>query len=246
MSSIFLLGFLIGMRHALEADHLAAVASLATHARSLGRAVRLGAAWGLGHTLTLFLCGAMVLLLDVAVPVRVAQGLELAVGIMLVVLGADVLRRLAAERLHFHAHRHADGKAHFHAHAHAPDEPHDPDRHRHEHPKVLTIRALLVGMVHGMAGSAALLLLTLETMRSVPLGLVYMLLFGAGSMVGMALLSVVIALPLRYSARTLTGLHNGLQALIGLGTVALGLGLIYEIGCTVSTVHHTCFGFLIS
>lgn len=232
MNSVFLLGFLIGMRHALDADHLAAVASLATRTRSLERTVRLGAAWGLGHTLTLFLCGALVLVLDLAAPVRLAQGLELAVGIMLVALGADVLRRLAAERLHFHVHRHTDGETHFHAHTHDPAAPHDPDRHHHEHPRGLPIRALLVGMVHGMAGSAALLLLTLETMRSVPLGLLYMLLFGAGSLVGMALLSAVIALPLRYSARTLTGLHNGLQALIGLGTVVLGLRLVCEIGFT--------------
>lgn len=232
MNSIFLLGFVLGMRHALEADHLAAVASLATRACSLDRTIRLGATWGLGHTLTLFLCGSLVLLLDLAMPLRLARGLELAVGIMLVLLGADVLRRLVGERLHFHVHRHAGGVMHFHAHTHAPGEPHDPDRHRHEHPKGFPVRALLVGMVHGMAGSAALLLLTLETLHSVPLGLFYILLFGAGSLVGMALLSAVIALPLRYSARTLTGVHNSLQALIGLSTVVLGLRLIYQIGFT--------------
>lgn len=230
MSSLFLLGFLIGMRHALEADHLAAVASLASRGASLGHSVRLGAAWGLGHTVTLFLCASVVLLLDLAMPQRLAQGLELVVGVMLVVLGADVVRRLCAERLHFHTHRHAGGRPHFHAHRHRPGEPHDPEHHHHRHPRGLPLRALLVGMVHGMAGSAALLLLALEAFRSVALGLLYVLLFGIGSLLGMALLSVVIALPLCYSARTLTGLHNGLQAVVGVATVGLGLGLIYEMG----------------
>jgi hypothetical protein len=154
------------------------------------------------------------------------------VGVMLVVLGLDVLRRLVQERIHFHLHRHQDGEVHFHAHSHVGEEQHNPRRHVHEHPEGFPLRALFVGLMHGMAGSAALILLTLQTVRSPMLGLLYITLFGIGSMLGMALLSVVIAVPLRYSAKGLTWMHNGLQAVIGVATVAVGVMLIYRIGWT--------------
>ncbi len=224
MTTLLLLGFLIGMRHALEADHVAAVSSLATGARSVRDTVRLGAAWGLGHTLTLFLFGSVVLAMDTVMPERLASGLELAVGVMLVGLGTHVLWRLYRDRIHFHVHRHADGTVHFHAHSHAGDpHPHDPTRHEHAHPARFPIRALLVGLMHGMAGSAALILLTLQTVPSPQIGLAYMALFGVGSIAGMAVLSAVIAIPLQYSARRLTWLHNGLQTTVGMLTIGLGM-----------------------
>lgn len=231
MFSMLLLGLLLGMKHAMEADHVAAVAALATGGRSVRQTMRLGAVWGLGHTLTLLLFGGIVLTLDSVMPRQLAAGLELAVGVMLVLLGLDVLRRMIKDRVHFHVHRHADEVVHVHAHSHADEQaPHDPHLHTHSHSRGLNLRALLVGMMHGMAGSAALILLTLETVRSLPLGLAYIILFGAGSIFGMALLSAIIAIPLRYSARTLTRVHNGFKALIGGATVALGAMLIYEIG----------------
>lgn len=228
--SLLLLGFLIGMRHAVESDHVAAVASLATRSRSITDAVRQGAAWGLGHTLTLFLFGSIVLVLDSVMPERLAHTLELLVGVMLVGLGIDVLRRLIQEQVHFHVHRHHDGEVHFHAHSHAGESGHDPDRHHHRHAEGFPVRALLVGLMHGMAGSAALILLTLQTVRSPWTGVLYIALFGIGSMIGMALLSLVIAIPLRASARGVTWLHNGLQAVVGVATIAIGAVLIYEIG----------------
>ena len=237
MISILLVGLLIGMKHALEADHVAAVASLATRSRSLTETVRVGAVWGLGHTLTLFAFGSAVLILQTAMPERMAQWLEFAVGGMLVILGADVLRRLLRERIHFHSHGHADGVRHFHAHGHPAHALHDPGRHMHEHPRFLQIfsgafpvRALLVGMMHGMAGSAALILITVETIHSVPLGLAYIALFGIGSIAGMALLSVVIALPLSLSSRYLTWSYNGLTAGVGVITFTLGVVMMYRIG----------------
>lgn len=230
MTTLLLLGFLIGMRHALEADHVAAVASLATRAGSVAETVRQGAAWGLGHTLTLFLFGSAVLLLDLAMPETLAHWLEFAVGVMLVGLGIDVLWRLWRKRVHFHVHRHPDGTTHFHAHSHAGDPaPHDPGHHDHEHPRSLPLRALLVGLMHGMAGSAALILLTLQTVDSPLTGLVYMALFGIGSIAGMAALSVFIAIPLRRSAERLTWAHHGLQAAIGVGTMALGLHIVADL-----------------
>ena len=229
MLTILFVGFLIGIQHAMEADHVAAVASLATGNRSIAHTARQGAAWGLGHSLTLLVFGGLVLLLDAVVPDRVAQALELAVAVMLILLGADVLRRVLRERLHFHSHRHGD-TVHMHAHRHAQCSRHDSDPHRHQHARGLPLRALLVGMMHGMAGSAALIVLALKTVATPLQGFLYILLFGAGSILGMAALAVVISLPLRYSARSLTWAHNGLQLLVGVFTIGLGSLMAYRLG----------------
>jgi len=231
VTSLLALGFLLGMRHALDADHLAAVATLATRSRSVGHTLLQGVAWGTGHTLTLMLFGGAVLVLGLVLPARAAQALELAVGVMLVVLGADVLYRLWRERVHFHAHRHADGVAHFHAHAHREESaPHDPARHEHRHPRGFPGRALLVGMVHGMAGSAALILLSLEALRSPAWGFAYIAIFGLGSILGMAALSAAIAVPLQLTSRHLTEAYDGLSAAVGLATLVLGCYIVYRIG----------------
>lgn len=229
MTSVILLGFLIGMQHAMEADHIAAVASLATRNRSVLQTTRQGIAWGAGHALTLFVFGGFVLVMDKLVPERLALGLELAVGFMLVVLGADVLRRLVRDRIHFHSHKHGE-TLHFHAHSHETRQPHTNDPHQHEHITAFPFRALLVGVMHGMAGSAALIILALNTVSSITQGILYIALFGVGSILGMAVLAVIISLPLRYSPRGLTWTHNGLKAAVGIVTVGLGCGLIYEIG----------------
>ncbi len=221
MVGLLVLGFFIGMRHALEADHVAAVSSLATGSASPRECVKQGVFWGLGHTLTLFLFGSAVLLLDRVLPHRLASGLELAVGLMLVALGLDVLRRVWKGRVHFHLHEHEGGIRHFHGHSHAGES--GEWTHRHGHRGKLPLRALAVGLMHGMAGSAALILLTLESVPNVGTGLLYILLFGAGSLAGMTLLSVVIAVPLRYSEKGLTRLHGFLQGAIGVATVTIGL-----------------------
>ena len=231
LASILALGFLLGMRHATDADHVAAVATLATRSPSLAHTVAQGIAWGTGHTLTLMLFGGAVLVLGVVVPAQAAQALELAVGVMLVLLGADALYRLRRERVHFHAHRHADGVAHFHAHSHRGEgAPHDPARHDHLHPRGFPGRALLVGMVHGMAGSAALILLSLEALRSPAWGFAYIAIFGLGSILGMALLSAAIAVPLRLTSRHLKRTYGGLSAAVGFATVLLGCYIVYRIG----------------
>jgi ABC-type nickel/cobalt efflux system permease component RcnA len=221
-------GFLLGMRHAVEADHVAAVASLSTRPTSWVQAVRVGAVWGLGHTLTLFIVGTIVLLADTVVPEPIAWGLELAVGVMLVGLGADVLRRLLRERVHFHVHAHDNGTTHFHAHSHAEENGH---AHGQDPFQGFPRRALVVGLMHGMAGSAALVLLAISNAPSFAMGLVYIAVFGIGSILGMALLSVAITVPLRYSARSITSasFHNGLQGVIGVATVLIGFALILEL-----------------
>lgn len=226
MLGLLTLGFFIGMRHALEADHVAAVATLATRAKTPAECIRHGAFWGIGHTITLFLFGTVVLLVDSVMPTRLAAGLELAVGVMLVLLGLDVIRRLRRDRIHFHLHEHDDGKRHLHTHSHKGEASHD--AHRHTHSRVGTLRALAIGLMHGMAGSAALILLTLERTPSLAVGMLYMLLFGLGSVVGMAILSAAIAIPFRRSASGLTRFRNGLQWAVGLATILLGGVTVYE------------------
>ena len=233
MFSVMFLGFLIGMQHAMEVDHIAAVASLATRHGSVVETARQGMAWGAGHALTLFLFGGVVLLMDTMVPERFSQGLELAVGVMLVILGADVLRRMARERIHFHSHRHGD-TLHFHAHSHEPGLSHSKDPHQHEHPRRFPLRALMVGIMHGMAGSAALIILALSSVTSISEGVGYIALFGLGSILGMTVLAVIISLPLKYSPRGLTWTHNALKAAVGMVTIAVGFMLIYEMGINQS------------
>lgn len=230
MVSVLLLGIFIGMKHALESDHVAAVASLATRATSSREVVGLGIAWGCGHTVTLLVIGAAVLAFEAVVPEQVASGLELAVGVMLVLLGADVIRRLIRDRVHIHAHSHGE-ITHIHAHAHAECRE-GISRHDHGHPGVAW-RALLVGTVHGMAGSAALLLLTAQAIRSFWMGVLYIFLFGVGSVAGMAALSAAISLPLRLTARHMGWAHHGLSAIVGIFTIALGIHVI--IGITIES-----------
>lgn len=230
--SILFLGFLLGMKHATEADHLAAVATLATRQHSLAQTMKQGIAWGIGHTVTLIIFGGVVLALGKSIPEHMAQALELAVGIMLVVLGLDVLRRLVRSRVHFHVHAHVSGAQHVHAHSHFGEGLHRASRHRHPHPtpQPFPLRALAVGMMHGMAGSAALILLSLEAVQSLSMGLMYIILFGAGSIVGMALLSLVIAIPLRLSASRLAWLHKGMTAAVGGFSCLIGAVMVYRIG----------------
>lgn len=250
--SILALGFALGMRHATDADHLAAIATLATRESSLPNALRHGLAWGVGHTLTLLVLGGSALALGEALPAQFERVLELCVGAMLVLLGADVLRRLANGQLHFHAHRHGRDEAeHLHAHAHPANATaasvstvpqfaslrFAPQREVAHRPLAATDvtaaampwRALLIGVMHGMAGSAALILLSLDQATSLAAGLGYLLLFGLGSIVGMAALSMLIAAPLRMSALSMTSLHRLLTAAVGLVSIAIGGWTIIEI-----------------
>ena len=227
MFGILGLGFLLGMQHALEADHIAAVSSIAARRSQVGDIVRHGLTWGLGHTLTLFAFAGAAILLGRAIPESVARPIEAAVGIMLVGLGAHVLWRLWRDCVHFHRHGHGDGTVHIHAHSHARDSvPHVSAVHAHAHG--FRWRTLLVGLMHGMAGSAALLVLAVSQASSPAIGLGYVALFGIGSMIGMGALSTVIAVPLAVSARWLTWANSGLQGAVGVITVAVGAITIVE------------------
>ena len=220
--SLLLFGFLLGLKHALEADHVAAVATLASRSSALRDHVTLAGLWGLGHAGALIVCGAGIVALGLALPVAVANGLEGLAGLVLIGLGFDVLRRLRRDRVHFHVHAHADAPPHFHAHAHHGETVHDPARHEHRHARALGLRALAVGGVHGLAGSATLVLLAADATRSLVEALAYLALFGAGTIAGMMTASLAISVPLRLSARSVGRFQHGLQGSLATATIALG------------------------
>jgi high-affinity nickel permease len=227
MFGILGIGFLLGMRHALEADHIAAVSSIAARRTDVRDIVKHGLTWGLGHTLTLFVFAGAAILLGRAVPEHLARPLETAVGIMLVGLGANVLWQLWRDRVRYHQHGHGDGMEHTHVHSHVNEAiPHRKSAHLHQHG--FRWRSLLVGLMHGMAGSAALLVLAASQVENPAYAMFYVLLFGIGSMLGMGVLSVVIAVPLAVSARWLTWANRGLQGVVGAVTLAIGSMTIYS------------------
>ena len=210
-------GFLLGVRHALDPDHLAAVASISTEAKSIRDRVTQGAVWGIGHTLTLLVFGGVAILLGNLIPETLSAWLEAAVGLMLVLLGLDVLRRVRAERVHIHVHAHDLQEQHLHFHYHREDVSHD-----HSHPKTFPFRALFVGLMHGMAGSAALVLLAVSATTQPSHGMAYVIVFGIGSILGMAALSAVLSLPLRSLP---IRYHRQLRTGLGLATMGADTSL---------------------
>ncbi len=216
-------GFLLGIRHALDPDHLAAVASITSGNQSARQRVTLGAVWGIGHTVTLLVIGGAAILLGDLVPQNLATWLEAAVGVMLVGLGIDILRRIRSQRLHVHAHTHVAHVKHLHLHGHRQGE-------AHEHAHAFPFRALFVGLMHGMAGSAALVLLALSATTKPIQGIAYLLLFGLGSVLGMALLSAVLSLPLRAVPEKF---HRQLRAGVGMASVIVGVIVMRDIALGV-------------
>lgn len=224
---VLLLGLGIGMQHALEADHIAAVSSIAAKETSVRRIVTHGVVWGLGHTATLVVVAGCALAFGLAITDELAGWLELLVGVMLIVLGGHLVVTLVRDRVHAHRHYHRNGTMHWHAHSHRDeDRPHDLCCHVHHHRRGLPVRSLLVGMMHGIAGSAALLILTAASFGSAVLGVSYIILFGLGSIFGMAVLSTIIAVPLAWSSRALSRVNGCLRSAIGVGTVILGVTVV--------------------
>jgi cytochrome c biogenesis protein CcdA len=219
MLALLTLGFLTGMRHALEADHLAAVAALSTRTRGAFATIMRGAAWGAGHTVSLLVLGGVCLAAGASISDAQAFWFERVVGIMLIGLGLHVLLRLRRKGIRFHVHRHGDGRAHLHAHP--ATEANDRERH-HRHPAIGHLKAMIVGMVHGAAGTAAILLLTATSVGSFWWGLAHIGSFGLGSILGMALLSAVIAVPFELTSQRMSRAFGVLEAFVAVVSVAIG------------------------
>ena len=222
----FGLGLILGVKHALDADHLIAVSTIVSEHKNLKWASLIGAFWGLGHTTTLFIVGVLVIGLRLTIPPRVALGLEFLVAVMLVVLGANILwRSFRSEKIHLHAHSHSP-ETHSHFHIHGERE----EIHAHPHQFKSMRKPFYVGMVHGLAGSAALMLLVLTTIPSPMAGLLYIVIFGFGSVGSMLVLSSLIGLPFILTAQRFTVLNRWIRLVAGLASAAFGLFLGWDIG----------------
>jgi ABC-type nickel/cobalt efflux system permease component RcnA len=221
------LGFVLGLRHALDPDHLVAVSTIVGEHRGLKKSSLVGTFWGLGHTASLLAAGVAVIVLKLRVPDAVGLWLELAVALMLLLLGARVLvKSLRGWRLHAHAHAHG-GRRHVHLHVHRPDEGH---AHAHRHLLGFGARPFLVGMVHGMAGSAGLMLLVLATIPSAVAGLVYVGVFGLGSAGGMLVMSGLMSLPFVLGGKRSGAVGEWLRLATGLSSFSFGLFLVWQYG----------------
>jgi hypothetical protein len=253
------LGFVLGMRHATDADHVVAVTTIVSRQRSFGAAGLIGALWGLGHTLTVTLVGLIIIVFGLAIAPPVGLALELLVGLMLVLLGVLTLTGTMGRLIdrfgipHEHPHAH-DAGAHTHAHdlAHELEDLDGPDESARGlvarggrplaggaavHPGVFgrlgafqVLRPVTIGLVHGLAGSAAIALLVLASVPD-PIGqLIYLAVFNIGVVTGMAIITSVLGVPFVFASARFERLHRLL--IIASGSVSLGLGLllIYEVG----------------
>ncbi|MDT5270947.1 MAG: hypothetical protein QOH49_3133 [Acidobacteriota bacterium] len=226
------LGLVFGLKHATEVDHVVAVTTIVSEQRSLWRAAVVGGLWGAGHTASLVVVGIFVLTLRVGISEGMAGWLEFGVALMIIALGVNAFAKALRGRADAHVHRHRhSGVEHAHVHFHELDAAHAGGEAGHTHAVTrIGLKPVLVGAMHGLAGSAALTLLVLAQIDSVLLGLLYLAVFGAGSVVGMMLMSGLVGLPFALSARRLSGLSNGLQTAAGGASVVFGLWYAYHTG----------------
>ncbi len=223
------LGLLLGVRHALDADHVVAVSTIVSEYRSPFKAIWVGVSWGLGHTTTLFLAGLVILGLHMTVPEGLSLYFELLVGVVLVILGLQVFWAFRKKKVHLHPHVHEGGPHHhFHSHAETPEH-----KSHHQLPflgkPVFRLKSYVVGTIHGLAGSAALMLIALTAIDSAWVGVLYIALFGLGSIVSMGIITVFLALPFSASAR-FPAFNRLVRTVAGTASILFGLFLIYRIG----------------
>lgn len=230
-----LLGFFLGLRHATDADHVVAVSTIASEERSALRGIWIGVSWGLGHSTPLLVLGAVILALKETVLSRyeaVAPLLEFGVGIMLVFLGAQVFWRLRRKRLHIHEHGHAP-QPHLHVHAHEPSAESGGDPHASHgllaHGKPLfRVKSYVIGIVHGLAGSAAVMLLLLPQVSSFWVGIAFILLFGLGTILSMSAITLALGVPF-----AITGgferVNHVVARVAGTASVLFGAALMLDI-----------------
>jgi high-affinity nickel-transport protein len=236
---ILILGFFLGMRHATDPDHVVAVMTIVTRQRGIAKAGVIGALWGMGHTLTIFLVGAAIILFKVTIPPRLGLSMEFAVGLMLILLG--VLNLTGA--LHWLQHKftpslmgpeehHAVDVEHSHSHEISFDSPTTNwlDRHLREMGLYNALRPLVIGTVHGLAGSAAVAILVMTTIADPWWALAYLLLFGLGTVAGMAAMTTAMAFPVAYTGRKMSRWNQAMAVGSGLLSVAFGMFISFQIG----------------
>jgi len=220
-------GFILGLRHALDPDHLVAVSTIVSEHRSVASSSLVGTFWGLGHTASLLAISVVLLLLRASIPEHITRWMEVPVAGMLIALGVAATWRAMRDRgwqIHTHSHAHNEAGAHTHLHIHTQDE------HSHRH-RLFRVgrRPFLAGVAHGVSGSAALTLAVLTTIPSVALGLIYITVFGIGSIGGMLLMSALIGLPFAVTAKRFSILNGGIRLFAGLFSIVFGLMLAWKL-----------------
>jgi high-affinity nickel-transport protein len=232
--SIIALGFFLGMRHATDPDHVIAVSTIVSRQRKISRSAMIGAFWGVGHTLTILLVGAGIVLFNLVIPPRLGLSMELSVGLMLIILGVmnvvSFFETIATteEKTAKHAHSHGDILAE--EHSHGPDRTALSffDRTFGRLGLYQNIRPLIVGVVHGLAGSAAVALLVLTTIRNPRWAIAYLLVFGIGTIAGMMLITLSLASTFHVMTRN-RRFAQALAMASGLLSLAFGLFVAYQI-----------------
>jgi len=254
--SIMALGFFLGMRHAADPDHVIAVTTIVTRQRNVLQAAFIGLLWGLGHTITIFFVGSAIILFGLVIPPRIGLTMELSVGLMLILLGilnlSGIWRWITetftpSSGQHTHAHGHGD---YIHARPHS----RAPGRHVHSENAAPVgwmdrtfgrmgfyqlVRPLAVGIVHGLAGSAAIALLVLTTIRDPVWAVLYLLVFGVGTVAGMMLITAAIAVPFTFAENRFSHLHRGLGLASGVVSLVFGLFIVYQIGLVNGLFAHS-------
>ncbi|MCA1579508.1 MAG: urease accessory protein UreH [Acidobacteria bacterium] len=224
------IGLLFGLKHATEVDHVVAVSTIVSQHRNVWRSTLVGALWGAGHTAALLITGVFVLTLKIAIPERVSSWLEFCVALMIIGLGATALWRALRKRGDVHVHEHKHGAiSHVHVHFHESQTEHDAKRTHTHAVSQIGLKPVLIGAMHGLAGSGALTLLVLTQIKSTGYGLLYLAVFGVGSIAGMLLMSGLIGLPFALTSRKLTGLHHRLQTAAAVVSLAFGFWYAYQL-----------------
>lgn len=230
------LGLVFGLKHATEVDHVVAISTIVSRHKNIFRSAFVGALWGAGHTLSLMAIAIVVLWFRIAIPERVSGWLEFGVALMIIGLGVSALWRALRSDGQMHVHQHTHGAlSHTHVHFHEDETRHErsaPSQHSHRVSR-LGWKPVMVGMMHGLAGSGALTLLVLTQISSAWVGLLYVLTFGFGSIAGMLLMSGLIGLPFALTSRKLTHAHQGLQTVAAILSICFGIWYAYKVGAAV-------------
>jgi ABC-type nickel/cobalt efflux system permease component RcnA len=223
--SILGLGFTLGIKHAIEPDHVIAVSTIASQSKKLWKSSLAGVFWGIGHTTTLFIVGMVLILMKGNISEKWVMSLEFLVGLMLVYFGITTIKSF--KNIHVHTHEH-DQDLHKHVHSHN----HNGDHvHVHKHQNSSYGKSLFMGLIHGLSGSAAMVLLTMSTVNSAWEGSLYILIFGVGTVVGMLFFTTVIGIPFVLSSNKI-GINRTLTQITGGISTAFGIYYIYNLGIT--------------
>ncbi len=217
ISAFLITGFLLGLKHSLDTDHLITVSTIVSRNQGIKKSFVQGAFWGIGHTTTLLIIGFFVLLFKLSLPQSLSNLFEILVGLVLVYLGISLVLEIRRKKIHLHTHKH-DGEKHIHLHSHKENK-----HHNHNH------KSYFIGLFHGLAGSAGLMLIILPGASSTLMGLSFVLIFGIGSILGMALFAILANLPFSYpniKAGRLLLFDKSLKYTIASASVFVGISKI--------------------